>query len=255
MKVDIKNEIKFLDFASDRLHAGSHKFLPDYLKTDLNDIVTTRTLSEENVNELFCYLHDTTGCHEAVGYRGYYYNNLLDIIKNNKMEPLAAIDFIEKIEEEDDYMIDTISRYFEYQYDRDFLTIILYMKEDLKVLNENNGIQFSELKKLTDLERDDIVKSFNQNQLYELLDKRVVGVIFDDNRNLETIYLTVGGPNIYIDFQCDYTGIVFAKEFGMEIQSSEIPLEKWFEIRKIMQEFAINFNYCHTSPFEEVQNV
>lgn len=128
MDINIEKEVQFLTLIDKRLE-GNY-FLPSYLIKDLKNIKEIKILTEDNIYGLFCHLHETTVCHEAAENCGYYYTELVNLIRENKMPALEAVNFITEIEREDNYMISIIFKYFNYTYRSDFLTI------DLEIINE-----------------------------------------------------------------------------------------------------------------------
>ncbi len=128
MKINIEKEVQFLTLIDKRLE-GNY-FLPSYLIKYLKNIKEKKILTEDNICELFCHLHETTGCHEAAKNCGYYYTELVNLIRKNTMPALEAVNFITEIEREDNYMINIILKYFDYAYRSDLLTINLEIRKE-----------------------------------------------------------------------------------------------------------------------------
>jgi len=101
-KENIKDEELFLSVAESRLNEELN--IPD-IEEDLISILKSKTLTSDNTEEIFTYLND------AEYNNTHYFDGLKDLILNTEMTAIEAIDFMEQIKLENDYMFFIICKY------------------------------------------------------------------------------------------------------------------------------------------------
>lgn len=102
-KIDIKNEKIFLNLIDKRLMGG--RFIPN-IENDLKNIQKSKTLTLNNIQELFTYLND------AEYSNTHYFDSIKDLILNDGMDLDNAFSFVEDIKAENDYMMSVMCKYF-----------------------------------------------------------------------------------------------------------------------------------------------
>lgn len=102
-KINIKQEKQFLKLIKKKLNGNQCIHI---IENDLKMIIKSKTLTLDNIQELFTYLND------AEYNNTHYFNGLKDLLLNTEMTAIEAISFIEEVKLENDYMMSIMCKYF-----------------------------------------------------------------------------------------------------------------------------------------------
>ncbi len=102
-KINVKKEKKFLTTISKKL---TREICVPIIEDDLKSILKSKTITLNNMQELFTYLHD------AEYSNTHYFDTVKEFILNTKMNAIDAIILTEQIKEENDYMMSIMCNYF-----------------------------------------------------------------------------------------------------------------------------------------------
>lgn len=111
------------------------------LRNDLKDIKKTKKIRLENIQELFSYILNSQYQND------FYYEMLKGLIKNNKMSAKSAIDSIELIRDDNEYLFYFLSNNFNHQYTSSGL-IIEWIDDERKKIIENAALMIDRLDKM-----------------------------------------------------------------------------------------------------------
>lgn len=86
---------------------------------------------------------------------------------------------------------------------------------------------------------EDIIEAYENNNLYDYIQKENVEVKRSTEGRLSKIVFQVSSPYIYLDFDGEYKGRIVALGYPPDIEVSPIQNKLWFEI-KVQLEGILN---------------
>ena len=101
--IDIKDKDIFLGLTAKKL--SGYRFISN-IQNDLKSIQKSKTLTLDNIQDLFTYLHD------AEYSNTHYFDSIKDLILNEGMDINDAFSFVEDVKADNDYMMSVICEYF-----------------------------------------------------------------------------------------------------------------------------------------------
>ncbi len=95
-------------------------------------------------------------------------------------------------------------------------------------------MNITELKELAMSEQRDFTQAYRNGKVYDYLDDRAMDIQRDDNGEIKKIIFTIGGPNVWLDFD-EYPGAIVVALY-IEQATSYIPTEDWKGIQIELEE-------------------
>ena len=92
----------------------------------------------------------------------------------------------------------------------------------------------TELKELSMSEQRDFTQAYREGKALDYLRDRAIEIQRDDNGEIKKIIFTIGGPNVWLDFD-EYPG-AFVVAYLTEQATSYIPTEDWKGIQMELEE-------------------